>query len=94
MEVLSTQKEWARVRDASGGIAWIPGAALSTQRMLLVTAERAEVRDSAAAGAPLRFVLTRDAVVEMQEEPRAGWVRVRHRDGSSGFARIVDLWGL
>ena len=94
VEVLSTQKEWARVRDASGGIAWIPGAALSTQRMLLVTAERAEVRDSAAAGAPLRFVLTRDAVVEMQEEPRAGWVRVRHRDGSSGFARIVDLWGL
>jgi SH3-like domain-containing protein len=29
VEVLSSQKEWSRVRDATGGIAWIPLAALS-----------------------------------------------------------------
>ena len=29
VEVLSSQKEWSRVRDATGGIAWIPAAALS-----------------------------------------------------------------
>jgi SH3-like domain-containing protein len=94
VEVLSTQKEWSRVRDASGGIAWIPTAALSNQRWLLVTAERASVRDIAADTAPARFIVPKDGVVELVEPPRAGWVKVRHRDGSTGYAKISDLWGL
>ncbi|TCP11035.1 SH3-like domain-containing protein [Crenobacter luteus] len=94
VEVLSTQKEWARVRDATGGVAWMPAAALSNQRWLLVVAERAEVRAGAAADAAVRFAVPRDGVLELVEPPRAGWVRVRHRDGAEGYARIDDLWGL
>ncbi|WP_024303920.1 SH3 domain-containing protein [Pseudogulbenkiania sp. MAI-1] len=94
VEVLSSQKEWSRVRDATGGIAWIPSAALSTQRTLLVVVDRSEVRAAADAAAPLRFVVPRDGVLELIEPPKAGWVKVRHRDGSEGFARITDLWGL
>ncbi|MCW3481603.1 SH3 domain-containing protein [Neisseriaceae bacterium JH1-16] len=94
VEVLSTQKEWSRVRDATGGIAWMPTAALSNQRWLLVTAERASVRDTAADTAPARFIVPKDGVVELVEPPRAGWVKVRHRDGSEGYAKISDLWGL
>jgi SH3-like domain-containing protein len=94
VEVLSTQKEWARVRDATGGIAWIPAAALSNQRWLLVTAERASVHETAADTAPARFIVPKDGVVELLEPPRAGWVKVRHRDGSEGYAKINDLWGL
>ncbi|OWY37819.1 SH3 domain-containing protein [Xenophilus sp. AP218F] len=94
VEVLSSQKEWARVRDATGGIAWIPAAALSKQRWLLVTADKAEVRDRAAADARLLFAVPRDGVVELLEQPQAGWVKVKHRDGSVGYARITDLWGL
>ncbi|MBI3146030.1 MAG: SH3 domain-containing protein [Pseudogulbenkiania sp.] len=94
VEVLTTQKEWSRVRDATGGIAWIPSAALSTQRMLLVVADKSEVRAAADATAPLRFAVPRDGVLELLEPPKAGWVKVRHRDGAEGFARITDLWGL
>ncbi|MDN0084927.1 SH3 domain-containing protein [Crenobacter sp. SG2305] len=94
VEVLGTQKEWARVRDATGGIAWIPAAALSTQRWLLVTAERASVHASASDTAPANFIVPKDGVVELVEPPRAGWVKVRHRDGSEGYAKISDLWGL
>ena len=47
VEVLATQKDWSRVRDATGGIAWIPSAALSTRRTLLVTADKLAVRDTA-----------------------------------------------
>ncbi|AXK38343.1 SH3 domain-containing protein [Crenobacter cavernae] len=94
VEVLSAQKEWARVRDATGGIAWIPASALSNQRWLLVTAERAEVRAGASDSAALRFAVPRDGVLELTEPPKAGWVKVRHRDGSEGYARIADLWGL
>jgi SH3 domain protein len=94
VEVLSTQKEWARVRDASGGIAWIPAAALSVQRMLVVTSAQAEVRVAAADSAAVAYRLDKDAVVELVEAAQAGWVKVKHRDGASGFARINTLWGL
>jgi len=39
VEVLSLQGDWARVRDASGLIAWIQTSALSTLRMVLVSRE-------------------------------------------------------
>ncbi|KIA82169.1 MULTISPECIES: SH3 domain-containing protein [Chromobacterium] len=94
VEVLQSQKEWARVRDATGGIAWIPSAALSKQRWLLVVSAQAGVRDKAGEDGKLLFTVPKDGVVEMQDAPQAGWVKVRHRDGSVGYARITDLWGL
>ncbi|WP_199102027.1 SH3 domain-containing protein [Aquitalea sp. ASV11] len=94
VEVLSSQKEWSRVRDATGGIAWIPLAALSSQRWLLVTADQAVVRDAPAADAKPLFSVARDGVLQWQEAPKDGWVRIKHRDGSGGYARISDLWGL
>ncbi|WP_199053509.1 SH3 domain-containing protein [Aquitalea sp. ASV15] len=94
VEVLSSQKDWARVRDATGGIAWIPQAALSGQRWLLVTADQAVVRATASADGQPLFSVARDGVLQWQEAPKDGWVKVKHRDGSSGFARITDLWGL
>jgi SH3-like domain-containing protein len=94
VEVLSSQKEWSRVRDATGGIAWIPLAALSGQRWLLVTADQAVVRDSPSADGKPLFSVARDGVLQWQEAPKDGWVRIKHRDGSSGYARISDLWGL
>jgi len=94
VEVLSSQKEWARVRDATGGIAWIPVAALSGQRWLLVTADQTVVRDSPKGDGKALFSVSRDGVLQLVQPPQDGWVKVRHRDGSSGFARITDLWGL
>ncbi|NDV14291.1 SH3 domain-containing protein [Crenobacter caeni] len=94
VEVLSQQKEWARVRDASGGVAWIPAAALSVQRMLLVTAPEAAVHRAASAGAPLAYRLPKNAVVELTGQVEGGWAPVRHRDGAAGFVRIGEVWGL
>ncbi|POZ61309.1 SH3 domain-containing protein [Chromobacterium alticapitis] len=94
VEVLQSQKEWARVRDATGGIAWIPSAALSKQRWLLVTSAQAGVRDKAGEDGKLLFSVPKDGVLEMLEPPQNGWLKVRHRDGSAGYARITDFWGL
>ncbi|MBV8681107.1 MAG: SH3 domain-containing protein [Aquitalea sp.] len=94
VEVLSSQKDWSRVRDATGGIAWIPAAALSGQRWLLVTVDQAVVRDTPSADGKAVFSVARDGVLQWQEAPKDGWIKVKHRDGSSGFARITDLWGL
>lgn len=94
VEVLQTQKDWARVRDASGGIAWIPAAALSTRQMLLVTADTLAVRAAPADSAALLFQGGKDLALELVEPPQSGWVKVRHRDNTVGYARISGLWGL
>ncbi|WP_252346169.1 SH3 domain-containing protein [Paludibacterium sp. B53371] len=94
VEVLNTQDAWSRVRDATGGIAWLPSAALSAQRTLLVVNERADVRASAASNAQVVFSVPKNGVLQLIDPPVNGWVHVRHRDGSSGYANISDLWGL
>lgn len=94
VEVLSTQKDWSRVRDATGGIAWIPGAALSSRRTLLVVADRLPVREAADDKARVVFWAEKDLVLDMADEPQSSWVKVKHRDGTSGYAKIGGLWGL
>lgn len=94
VEVLVTQKDWARVRDATGGIAWIPSAALSTRQMLLVTADQLAVRAAPAENAAVLFQARKDLALELLEPPQSGWVKVRHRDNTVGYAPISGLWGL
>ena len=31
---------------------------------------------------------------EVLEPPANGWVKVRHRDGQEGYARVAHLWGV
>jgi hypothetical protein len=33
-------------------------------------------------------------VLEVVEAPADGWVKVRHRDGQTGFARLSHVWGV
>ncbi|SCK07348.1 SH3 domain-containing protein [Vogesella sp. LIG4] len=94
VEVLTTQKDWSRVRDATGGIAWIPGAALSNRRTLLVVADRLPVREAADDKSKVLFWAEKDLVLDMADEPQSSWVKVKHRDGTTGYARIGGLWGL
>ena len=36
----------------------------------------------------------KDLALELLEPPQSGWVKVRHRDNTVGYARIAGLWGL
>ena len=47
------------------------------------------------AGADAVFQVERGVVLELIDPaPAPGWVRVRHRDGTTGYLRAVDAWGL
>jgi len=94
VEVLSTQDSWARVRDATGSISWMPMGVLSTERILLVVSDRADVHSRGLATSPVVFSVAKNGVLQLLEVPTDGWVHVRHRDGASGYASIKDLWGL
>ena len=33
-------------------------------------------------------------LLEMSEQPSSGWVKVRHKDGQSGYVKTSEVWGL
>ena len=42
----------------------------------------------------LSFEAERDVILELLEAAPGGWVKVRHRDGQSGFLKTPQVWGL
>jgi len=94
VEVVVALESWYKVRDAGGGIAWVEKRQLSPKRTLQVTVPSAQVRARADANAALVFEAEKDVVLELVETADAGWAKVRHRDGQSGYVRANQVWGL
>lgn len=94
VETVVSLEGWTKVRDAEGGLAWIEKKHLSEQRTLLVVGGTAQVRREANEDAPLVFEAEKGVVLEFVEPAVAGWAKVRHRDGQSGFVRAMQVWGL
>lgn len=101
VELIVTVEGWAKVRDAGGTIGWIDRKGLSDKRMVVVRTPQAEVRASAEDASALVFRAERDVLLELAESASStstttvpGWVKVRHRDGASGFVRIAQVFGL
>jgi SH3-like domain-containing protein len=94
VEVFMRLEGWAKVRDAEGTLAWIESKQLSERRTLMVTAPRAEIRQSDKPDAPVVGELDKWAVVDFLEPAAPGWAKVRHRDGTTGYVRSTQVWGL
>jgi SH3-like domain-containing protein len=93
VEVLVTLDTWLKVRDAAGELAWIEAKNLSPQRMVMVKVARAEVRQGPDENTPVVFQAEQDVLLEVIETVD-NWARVRHRDGTIGYIRITQVWGL
>lgn len=94
VEVIVRLEGWYKVRDAEGGLAWIEAKNLGDKRMLVVTAPRGEIRQSDKPEAPILAELDKWVGVELIEAASPGWVKVRHRDGVTGYIRTMQVWGL
>jgi len=101
VESLVSVEGWTKVRDASGTIGWMPSKSLADKRMLIVRAPGADVRAAPDDKAPMVFRAAPDVLLELAEtaaSPAAtatpGWVKVRHRDGQTGFIRVAQVFGL
>jgi SH3-like domain-containing protein len=93
-EVLVKLDQWTKVRDAGGEVAWVENRMLGERRNVLVSVPLADVRATADAKSPLVFEAYRQVLLEVLEPAADGWVKVRHRDGQAGYARLAHLWGL
>lgn len=93
LEVVLTYGEWSKVRDAGGSLAWVPSKALVAKRNVVVTTANAKIHSTAQESSPVVFSADRNVLLEIAEPVSSGWLRVKHRDGQSGYVRITDVWG-
>ncbi len=93
LEQMVELENWVKVRDSNGKIFWIEKRYLSSKRYVVVTAAAASVRSNWDDSAPVVFVAQRQLGLEWLGNEGALWVKVRHRDGESGFVKSSDVWG-
>ena len=94
VEIVSRSGEWIKVRDANGDLSWIAANMLTDKRTLMVIANAADVRDAPNESAAIVFRAEKNVVLELVEPPTSTWIKVRHRDGQTGYARLNQIWGL
>lgn len=94
VEVLVMVEGWSKVRDASGELTWIESKQLSDKRTVMVRMPLAQVREAADDSAPVAFQVQQNVLLELLEVASGGWLRVRHRDGQSGYVRVAQVWGV
>ncbi|MDD2833872.1 MAG: SH3 domain-containing protein [Methylotenera sp.] len=94
VEIVVNLGDWIKVRDAQGGIYWVEAKQLSDKPMLMATAEQAEIRQQPEANSVLMATVEKGVLLEVLDAKlNNGWVKVKHRDGVSGYILIVSTWG-
>ncbi len=93
VEIIVTIDKWMKVRDASGALAWIESDKLSDKRSVLVRTLEADIRSQPNTTASLVFKAERDVALELIAIDGA-WLKVKHRDGLSGYIVAKDVWGI
>jgi len=101
LETLVTVEGWTKVRDMQGAIGWVATKGLAEKRMLVVRAAAADVRGAPEEGAAVVFRAEQGVLLELAEPATTatatatpGWVKVRHRDGQTGYVRVAQVYGL
>jgi SH3-like domain-containing protein len=101
VEVLVNVEGWTKIRDAGGSIGWIASKTLVDKRVLLVRTPMAEIRANPDEASPIVFRAEHNVLLELAEGASSpantatpGWVKVRHRDGQTGYVRVNQVFGL
>jgi len=94
VEVIVQVDNWTKVRDVAGDLAWVEKKDLSDTRTVVVTAALADIRQQPDDGAPLVFQARQGVALQIVELGAGTWVKVRDRDGRSGYVSANQVWGL
>ena len=93
LELVVNLKDWVKVRDSSGALAWIERRAVSDKRYVVVTVPLATVRQAPEPNAPVLFQVSKNVAMESLGINGGGWIKARHQDGSTGFMKSIEVWG-
>jgi SH3-like domain-containing protein len=94
VEVVVNLGDWLKVRDAQGSLNWVEAKQLSNKHTVIVTANKAQVRLAADASSALVATVEKDVLLEVADvKLNNGWLKVKHRDGVTGYILISSTWG-
>lgn len=93
VEIVVLVEGWVKIRDANGDLTWIESKYLTDKRTVMIRTPVAQVRQSADDNAPVVFQAQQSVILDLVEVSGGGWLRVRHRDGQSGFVKVSQVWG-
>lgn len=94
VEVIVNLGDWLKVRDAQGSISWIEAKQLSEKRTVIVIVNNAEIRQAADAASGLVATLEKNVALEVVDvKLNNGWLKVKHRDGVTGYILMSSTWG-
>lgn len=94
IEVVVDLGHWLKVRDAQGALHWIEKKQLSTKHTVQISVKSAEIRQAADATSGLVATLEKDVVLELVDAKlNNGWLKIKHRDGISGYILMTSAWG-
>jgi SH3-like domain-containing protein len=94
VEVMLSYGEWVKVRDAAGDMAWTEARGLSAKRNVIVRVAGAKVRAAPEENAAVLMTADKNVLLELVDPEAGPWVRVRHRDGISGYVKASEVWGI
>jgi SH3-like domain-containing protein len=93
VEVIVNLGDWIKVRDNQGGLSWVESKSLSNKRTVLVLA-KTDIKAAEDATSALVATVEKDVVLELVAGGvNNNWVKVKHRDGVTGFVQVDKLWG-
>ncbi len=94
LEVVVSLQGWVKVRDAGGALSWVDAKKVTAKpRSVMVKVAQATVRQAADDSAAVVFQAQQNVLLELTEAAGA-WLRVKHRDGATGFIRASSVWGV
>ena len=94
VEIIVNLGDWVKVRDNQGTLTWVESRNLSSNRTVIVVKELVTMHQAADANSSVVSQLQKDVVLDYIETTPGGWVKVKHRDGFTGYLQATGVWGL
>ena len=93
VEIIVDLGAWVKVRDVLGGLSWMESNQLSAKRTVLVLTPSAIYSNEDASSTVVASIEKDVTLTLVSSGLKNGWVKVKHRDGLTGFMQANTLWG-
>ena len=93
VEIILTQSGWTKVRDVAGDLSWIDTSAWTSKRNVIASSSNLKLHATAEENAAVVATIDKGVLLELLAPSAAGWVKLKHKDGATGFAKTAEVWG-
>lgn len=92
VEVIEKKNGWAKVKDFEGDEAWVAERLLAKQATVVISADRANIRERPSTSSDVLFKVERGEVFKI-EERKEHWIKIVDGRGDGGWIRDDMTWG-